>query len=118
MENSIKKVNYTHQFGLGMLKRYTNEFQELKEKLSNDFTQISWICGSMIFADEMVKLYNTLTSSDEHMIDEFYEHIRDYILSSFNVEKGSTNQMANYEHRVRYKAKVYFLNEIKPYLSK
>jgi hypothetical protein len=118
MENSIKKVNYTHQFGLSMLKRYTNEFQELNEKLSKDFTQISWICSSMIFADEMVKLYNTLTSTDEHMIDEYYEHIRDYILTGYNVEKCSTNELANYEHRVRYKAKLYFLEEIKPYLSK
>ena len=117
MENTIKNVNYTHQFGLGMLKRYTDEFQKYNERLSKDFTTFSWICESMIYADEMVKLYNTLTSVDEHMIDEYYESIRYYILRGSNVEKCSSNEIANYEHRVRYKAKVYFLDEIKPYLS-
>ena len=117
MENTIKNVNYTHQFGLGMLKRYTDEFQDLNEKLSKDFTIFSWACESIIYAHEMVKLYNDLTSADEHMIDEYYERIRDYILRGSNVEKCSSNELDNYEHRIRYKAKVYFLDEIKPYLS-
>jgi hypothetical protein len=118
METKVKYApTMTEQTCERMIQRYTDKFNQLHAELLNDFNQLKWNMEAMIHSNEMIHLYRKLMSCGCD-VDSVYEYEIGYVLKGYNAMQKSTNEISNFEHRVRYVAKLDFLEEIKPYLSK
>ena len=114
------KVKYapamTEQTCERMIQRYTDKFNQLQAELLQDFNRLKWSMEAMIHSHEMMRLYKFLLSCGCD-VNGVYEYELEYVLKGYNATQNSTNEISNYEHRMRYVAKLDFLEEIKPYLS-
>lgn len=92
---------------------YEQKFTFQQTKLTEDFGyQAAWVLEDMIFNHFMMKLFERLELTD---VDSLYDSTMEHVLKPYNVMECSTSEMRNMISIIRHKARLSFLEEIKPY---